>query len=241
MATDQPIPTDTEQSQSGSDTPLLGRAGDATQSERAAIWTNLLTGTAPVAQVGIFVIFLAIWSVVLTSEYSLFSPHPLLNSAALVLLIQSILLLQPTHTPEQKQEGAILHSILNGVALLEFISALVIIVLNKQSHNSKHFTSLHGKLGLTTYILLFIQALVGFLQYYTPGAFGSIENAKKVYKYHRASGYIILLFGLVNAILGTQTDYFYGLFSVTWIWVLAGILVFAGVASRLKVSKMKMF
>jgi Eukaryotic cytochrome b561 len=76
---------------------------------------------------------------------------------ALVLVTNALLLLQPTHTPEQKRIGAVTHGILNSVALASFTTAVIIILYNKAAHNASHFTTAHGRIGITTYILLIIQ------------------------------------------------------------------------------------
>jgi hypothetical protein len=83
----------------------------------------------------------------------------LLNSAALILCTNSVLLLQPTHTAEQKYNGAITHGILNGAALASFTTAVTIIFVNKNLHDAAHFTTAHGRIGLTVYILLLIQVI----------------------------------------------------------------------------------
>jgi len=82
-----------------------------------------------------------------------------LNSAALILVTNALLLLQPTHTPEQKRLGAISHGILNSVALAAFTTAVIIILYNKAAHGADHFTTAHGRIGLVTYIFLIIQVL----------------------------------------------------------------------------------
>jgi len=75
------------------------------------------------------------------------------------LTTNSVLLLQPTHTPEQKYVGAITHGILNGTAFIFFTTAVAIIFINKNLHNAAHFTTAHGRIGLFVYILLLIQVI----------------------------------------------------------------------------------
>ena len=78
---------------------------------------------------------------------------------ALVMVTNALLLLQPTHTPEQKRVGAVTHGLLNSLALASFTTAVIIIISNKGAHNAAHFTTAHGRIGLATYILLIIQVL----------------------------------------------------------------------------------
>lgn len=83
----------------------------------------------------------------------------LLNSMALIMVTNALLLLQPTHTPEQKRVGAVTHALLNSLALASFTSAVIVIIYNKAAHNADHFTTAHGKIGAITYILLIIQVV----------------------------------------------------------------------------------
>lgn len=87
----------------------------------------------------------------------LFSAHPLLNSAGLLVLTQGILILQPTHTATQKRQGTIAHVGLNALAGSLLVAGLVIIEVNKFAHNGVHFDSAHGRC-----ILAFSSTLLKF-------------------------------------------------------------------------------
>ncbi len=76
---------------------------------------------------------------------------------ALIMVTNALLLLQPTHTPEQKRVGAVMHGLLNSLALASFTTTVIIIIYNKAAHDADHFTTAHGRIGLITYILLIIQ------------------------------------------------------------------------------------
>lgn len=103
-----------------------------------------------------------------------------------------------------------MHSALNGLGVTALIAGIVVIgtllptfqergirdknadtnvlqtEMNKADHPESRFTSAHGKLGLLTFILIGLQAVVGFVQYFTPTlVFGSVDNGKAIYKYHR--------------------------------------------------------
>ena len=69
------------------------------------------------------------------------------------------------------------------------------------------FTSAHGRLGLITYIVFVLQALVGLTQLWFPRLYGSVDNAKAIYKYHRASGYLLVVFSLATVAAATQTGF----------------------------------
>ena len=168
----------------------------------------------------------------------LFSAHPLLNSAALVFFIQGVLVVQPTHTAKQKKEGTYAHAALNDVALLSALAGLVVIEYNKISHNGTHFESPHAILGLITYILVLIQAVVGITQYFVPALYGGVENAKKLYKYHRVGGYVILLAMLVTVALATQTDYNKNVLEIQlWAVVVGSLILLIGIVPRIRLNK----
>ena len=216
------------------DTPVI-------QAESAPLRMNIISGTAVIAQVGIWLFLLVVYYFTLSTDIILPSYHPLFNLLATVLSINAILLLQPTHTAAQKQEGTRAHSYLNAVAILSFIAGVTIIWYNKHIHNAPHYTSTHGKLGLITIILLILQVIIGVAQYYTPQLFGSVARAKAVYKYHRISGYAIITLLLINATYGTQTPWFKSKYAGLWLFIFLDVLVLAGLAARIKPSKMKLF
>jgi hypothetical protein len=208
----------------GEDEPLLGRAGDASQQEGRPLYYNLVIGllpqtpivalysqlpkgTAVIAQGGIILLVASVWASIFLHDLILFSAHPLLNSAGVLFLTQGILILQPTHTPTQKRRGTIAHFTLNNLALDLLIAGLVVIEYNKIRGGTHHFESPHGILGLITYIFLAIQALVGFTAYFVPKLFGGENNAKSLYRWHRLSGYVLLLLLLATVAAATQTTY----------------------------------
>lgn len=164
--------------------------------------------------------------------------HQLLNSAAVLFFVQSILILQPTHTPKQKKQGTYVHSALNGVAALSAIAGLIIIEYNKISHGGTHFQSPHAILGLITYILVATQAVIGTTQFYLPRLYGGEDNAKALYKYHRAAGYVTLLVMLATVCAATQTPYNVNVTGMQlWAVVVASVLIVLGVGARIKLSK----
>lgn len=153
--------------------------------------------------------------------------------------MQSVLLLQPTATQKQKVQGTYIHSGLNLIALGAFIAALVVIEMNKASHPETRFQSVHGKVGLVTYILLVLQFVVGVAQFYTPSLFGSVDKAKSIYKYHRMSGYVILTLAVVTVCLATQTGFNENVLHMRlWALIVASVLVVVGLIPRIKKRKL---
>ncbi|KAI9782049.1 MAG: hypothetical protein M1835_004110 [Candelina submexicana] len=198
----------------GEDEPLLGRAGDASQQPDKDIQFNLVIENLPAG---------------------MSSP----SQAAFLLIVQAILILQPTHTPKQKKQGANVHAVLNGTGVLAFIAGLVVIEYNKIAHNGEHFKSPHAILGLITYILFVIQALIGLTQYYLPQIYGGEQNAKKIYKYHRMSGYVLLVLALATVAAATQTGFNKNVLHIQlWAVIAAALLTLAGVLPRIKKQKL---
>jgi len=223
----------------GEDEPLLGRAGDASQQEGRPLYYNLIIGTAVIAQAGIILLVASVWASVFLHDLILFSAHPLLNSGGLLVLTQSILVLQPTHTAAQRRQGTITHFTLNNLALDLLIAGLVVIEYNKFSNGGIHFESPHAILGFTTYIFLAIQALVGFTAYFVPKLYGGEEKAKSLYKWHRLSGYVLLTLLLATVTAATQTDYNKTTLHIRiWAILISAILVLIGVLPRIKKQKL---
>lgn len=170
----------TEPREATEDEPLLGQAGEVSQRAGAPSLYSLVTGTAPLAQAGAVVLLALVWTGVLTHPIILFSAHPLLNAAAVLLAVEAVLVLQPTHTADQKRWGTLAHAFLWAVALSCFYAALVVVLWHKHRSGIGHFESPHAILGTVIYALLLVQATVGLTQYFFPRLYGSVENAKAI-------------------------------------------------------------
>jgi hypothetical protein len=110
--------------------------------------------------------------------------------------------------------------------------------MNKAGPGHEHFASAHARLGLTFYVLVYIQAIVGFTQYYVPRLYGGVDNAKSIYKYHRVAGYVIATLGLATICAATWTDYSLNLAHIQhWAVIVASVLVLVGVVPRIRLSK----
>ncbi|KAG9258976.1 eukaryotic cytochrome b561-domain-containing protein [Emericellopsis atlantica] len=219
--------------------PLLGRPGDAAQPRRGSIFWNLIIGTAAITQFGAILLFIMIWVAVFTKPVTLFSGHPLLQATGVLVLIQSILSVQPTHTADQKRIGQRVHASLNLLALLCLIGGVTIIEYNKIVNHNDHFHSVHGYLGVITSISLALQYLVGFTMWAVPSLYGGVDNAKSLYKYHRWSGYIILVLLLVTVITATQTEFNLNVLGLKlWATILLSILILTGTLPRIQKQKL---
>ncbi|KIX03114.1 uncharacterized protein Z518_06664 [Rhinocladiella mackenziei CBS 650.93] len=220
--------------------PLLGRPGDVTQRPGQGLQFNLIIGTAILAQAGIFILTALVWAAVFEADFIFFSYHPLLNSLAVLLLVQGTLVLQPTALPKDKINGAYVHSMFNSLAVAALIAGLVIIEMNKASHPETRFQSVHGKMALVAYVLIFIQWLIGCATFYTPElVFGTIDRAKSLYKYHRISGYILTVYLLAVIAAATSTAFNKNALHIKlWAVIVASVLVLAGVIPRIKKHKL---
>lgn len=157
----------------------------------------------------------------------------------MLVLVQSILILQPTHTGQQKQVGQKIHAGLNLLAFAILAVGVISIEYNKIRSNGAHFKSVHGYLGVTASFWLLVQYLVGFTMYATPKLYGSETNAKKIWKYHRLSGYVLFLFLQATVISATQTDYNFNVLGLKlWAFVLISVLIVVGVYPRIKKQKL---
>jgi len=223
----------------GEQEPLLGRAGDAAQQDGEPIYRNFVIGTGVVAQAGIWILAAVVWSAVFSHQLILFSAHPLLNSAGILLIAQGALVLQPTHTASQKRTGTYIHASLNDLGLTSLIAGLIIIEVNKYKNGIPHFESAHAILGLITYLLMIIQAMVGFTQFFVPQLYGGEENAKKIWKYHRMSGYVVFTLALATVCAATQTTYNKNVLDIKlWAVIVASVITLAGIVPRIKKQKL---
>jgi hypothetical protein len=109
----------------------------------------------------------------------------------------------------------------------------------KFTNGYPHFESPHSILGFITYIFVILQALWGGTQFFAPSIFGGEEKAKKLYKYHRWSGYVIFTLGLATVCAATQTTYNkYVLHIQLWAVIVASVITLGGLLPRIKKQKM---
>ncbi|KAK4122673.1 hypothetical protein N657DRAFT_656796 [Parathielavia appendiculata] len=220
--------------------PLLGRPGDALQKPDAPIFMNLLLGTAWLAQIGAVLLLTIVWTAVFAhTTLPLVSPHPLLNSLGVFTVLQAILVLQPTKTPEAKVMGQRVHAMLHALSFSLFAAGVAIIETNKYQNSFPHFHSAHAYLGVITAALLGVQYLFGFTILLTPRIWGGVDNAKAMWKYHRLVGYTGLLTLLATVALAAETDYSKGVLKINLFAVLAAeALIVAGVFPRIHLRKL---
>ena len=112
-------------------------------------------------------------------------------------------------------------------------------VYNKAAHNGAHFTSVHGRLGLSVYILFILQALIGAVAFYTPGLLGGVQRAKATYKYHRISGYAVVVLSFAAVATATQTPFNVNVLHIRlWAVIVCAVILLMGVLPRIKKQKL---
>ncbi|TLD25640.1 hypothetical protein PspLS_06010 [Pyricularia sp. CBS 133598] len=223
--------------------PLLGRPGDATQASNQPFYANLYLGTGFFTLVGVVMFCFEVWYSTLSQKFlPLFTPHPLLQSAAVAIALIGVLILQPTTSadPERKRQGARLHAGIMGLAGLTFMAGVAIIEANKIKGNNPHFKSLHAYLGVATAIIIACQATFGVFMWAVPGAFGGVENAKATWKYHRWFAYVVVLPMVVFTCLSSlETGFNVNVLHMRpWIFYLSFILAVMGIAPRVHLDKL---
>lgn len=152
--------------------------------------------------------------------------------------MQAVLVLQPTHTAKQKVTGTYIHSALNNLGFIALIAGLAVILINKADHGG-HFESVHARLGLITYIFMVLQVAVGASMFFLPQLYGGEGRAKSIWKYHRGSGYVLLVLSLATVSAATQTGFNLDTLHIKlWAVLVASVLVLAGVIPRVKKQKL---
>ncbi|WWC71712.1 uncharacterized protein I206_105670 [Kwoniella pini CBS 10737] len=175
-----------------------------------------------------------------------FAVHPPMQSLAITAILLGITPLQPPSTNSSiKQNRFKSHqSIMLGLALPILTIGSLAMVYNKYIHGSSHFTTWHGKLGLISIIWIITQAFIGASSVWFNGKlFGGKENAKKVYKYHRLSGYLLITLMLFTIYLaGIHSDWANGRkhLNLRILAYYVGLpLIWIGLEVRSRPSKMK--
>lgn len=80
---------------------------------------------------------------------------------------------------------------------------------------------------------------MGFTAYFLPKVYGGEDQAKSLYKYHRMSGYLVLVLMLATVAAATQTDYNKNVLHIKlWAVLVASALMVVGIAPRIKKGKL---
>lgn len=85
---------------------------------------------------------------------------------------------------------------------------------------------------------MLIQLVFGTLLVYVPSLVGGIQNAKLMYKYHRISGYILLVFLWMTAYSGVQTPFLLTLKGLEYVYLISITAILFGVGSLIQTRKL---
>jgi len=202
------------------------------------------------AGVAIMVIFT--WVLVLTNNplsKGAFAFHPPLQALAIGLFACGILTLQPTSLaqPKAKARGFARHQLIMFYLAFPSIVAGTFAIWYAHHFGSSHHhhaKSWHGILGIAALSWMAVQIILGAGSVWFGGRlFGN--EPKRIYKYHRASGYLLMILFLVIIHLGGAWSNFAiegsnPVFRFT-AYLVAPVLIITGVATRIRFDKMPIF
>ncbi|KAH9966441.1 hypothetical protein BC827DRAFT_1258592 [Russula dissimulans] len=143
------------------------------------------------------VLLLTTWTIILSNNpkgLSWFAFHPTLNTFAILCFTYGILTLQPTSQPKTKAEGLQRHQTAMAIGMVSLLLGSSSVYNYKASHGADHFTTWHATSAFITTSWLIVQATFGGATVWAGGAaFGGAHRAKLLWKYHRLSGYFLIL------------------------------------------------
>jgi len=191
-------------------------------------------------------IVLTSWATIIWGGFlsqGLFAYHPTFQTLAVALFGVGIMTLQPTAHPKTKARGLSRHQLM--IACLG-LPCLVIgtgaMIYNKEVFNRPHFTSWHARLALVALGWLIVQAFIGAGSVWFGGAlFGGGAEAKRVWKYHRVSGYVLFPLFMLVINLGAAWGAFVSLPLRILVYTVAPIVAVVALWARARVSKMRIF
>jgi len=159
----------------------------------------------------------------------LFAWHPTCMSIAwLILSVHGIYINRRYPTtkyliPKGKDAQQRIHSILMGLAFLIGSAGFWVIYENKNKAGKSHFTSWHGKLGLTSQILVVFQVILGLASYYKWARPSNI-SVLKVRKFHAFYGILQAVVTALALIWAVQSTWFTGNFSTVFQVITIGVI-----------------
>jgi len=202
-----------------------------------------------IALAGVLLMVISTWFLVFANDPAskgAFAFHPPLQSLAIGLFSCGILTLQPTSLaqPKAKARGFSRHqavmlylgvpSIVGGTFAIWYAHAF-------SSSHHHHAKSWHGILGISALTWMAVQIILGAGSVWFGGRlFGN--DPKRMYKYHRVSGYLLMILFLIVAHLGGAWSNFAiegsnPLFRFTG-YLVGPALIIIGIATRIRFDKM---
>ncbi|MBW0526568.1 hypothetical protein O181_066283 [Austropuccinia psidii MF-1] len=194
-----------------------------------------------ITEIALLVWLITILTTVLTHQAGVFTFHPIFQALAVFALYQGILILQPTDSPSSKRTGLLFHQAFQIFGTVSIIIGSSAILYNKILHSAPHFTSWHGLFGIITASLIILQAVFGALvgfefsrDFILGDTFG-----RKLWKYHRASGYLIVALMTITILTATKSDWLLLVSNAFSIWVLrlSSLIAVVGLSSLINFRK----
>ncbi|GAA6048040.1 hypothetical protein JCM3770_000161 [Rhodotorula araucariae] len=225
------------------DDPAVPPSGGAPSSITLVAASSFAGGAALLAQVGLLVATVVLWRVLWLHPAGLFTYHPSFQSIAVLGFLEGILLLQPPPaSAAHKRKSLQLHQVFQYTSLVCIVTGAGYIVYNKAIHGAKHITTWHATFGVVTLVLIFLQIAFGALVVYGPlqRQLGGEGKAKSLWKYHRMSGYLTLLFLLATPFLALWSDWVRNNSSAGERYAIGGGLVLAGAGAVARVQTSKL-
>lgn len=166
----------------------------------------------------------------------------------------------PPNTASRQTRFQTHQNLILSLALPLFAVGTLAMWYNKHIHHAVHFTTWHAWAGLATVGWMLAQAAIGAASVWAGGkAFGGVDKAKKVYKWHRSalprsrhradparlSGYVLVTLALFTAHLGGahstwalgRSGFGYARLLAFWLGL---PLIWIGLVTRMRTSKMQL-
>ncbi|XP_023246214.1 cytochrome b561 domain-containing protein 2-like [Copidosoma floridanum] len=173
---------------------------------RFAMLVNVLTHVLLLAPV-IYIVELGF------ENYSLFSWHPICMAlGAGLLIVEGVYAISGEVYATRKvarKKRVTLHWILHLIGLLLMTAGFVVIVVNKNIHGKSHFVTLHGILGLVTFVLVWAIAGFGVLTNNAQWVYPRVRPVllKVVHGFAGIGMTVLLLVTLVNGTFNNWWDH----------------------------------
>ncbi|XP_065220347.1 transmembrane ascorbate-dependent reductase CYB561-like [Planococcus citri] len=145
------------------------------------------------------------WSIAFGGGFSLsgaalFNWHPLLMTIGMIYLCGNAILTFRAFRNLHKIKLKLIHSSINGVALVFIVLGAVAVLANHIESGIANFYSIHSWVGLTAVLLYVAQAVIGFIAFLIPGL--ASPTKAKLLPYHVYVGHAVFVIGSVAAVSG---------------------------------------
>lgn len=151
-------------------------------------------------------------------------------------MTEAMLTFNPVNLPTRElsyRSRVFIHWLLQAVSTCAITASFTIIILNKIRLGKHHFTSNHGKVGLTAIVLTGVSIVFGVLSKFSY-QFRHYLRPLNIKMIHSALAICCYVLGLASIALGLLSPWFLENVSYNWIYGLIGVVVFIGQYTILK-------